>query len=374
MLRNGVEGSAFSAVQEPQAIIVGPTRELVTQIYQEARKFAFNTMVRPVVVYGGVTTGHQAREVAKGAHLVVGTAGRLLDFISKGYISLAKVKYFILDEADRMLDLGFLPSMMKLANELGMPAKTERQTLMFSATFPEEVQQLARELLNDYIFVTVGHVGSANNDIEQHVVQVDQLNKREKLVSILNEQGNQRTLVFVEQKRHADFLASFLSQSEFPTTSIHGDREQREREEALSDFKSGKAPILVATSVAARGLDIPNVNHVINYDMPQSIDEYVHRIGRTGRCGNLGRATSFFNPITDDALARPLVKILVDAMQEIPEWLEQLASSSYGSGGFTGARKQFKDARRGNFADSANGQQSHAAPVVAVGGGDDEWD
>nr|BAE93269.1 RNA helicase [Tubifex tubifex] len=375
MLRNGVEGGQFSVVQEPQAIIVGPTRELVTQIYNEARKFAHNTMVRPVVVYGGVTTGYQAREVSKGAHLVVGTAGRLLDFIRKGYLSLAKVKYFILDEADRMLDMGFLPNMMALANELGMPAKTERQTLMFSATFPEEVQQLAKELLNDYIFVTVGRVGGANTDIEQHVLQVDQFNKREKLVSILNSQGQQRTLVFVEQKRQADFIASYLSQSEFPTTSIHGDREQREREEALRDFKNGTAPILVATSVAARGLDIPGVNHVINFDMPQSIDEYVHRIGRTGRCGNLGRATSFFNPSSDQPLARPLVKVLVDAQQEIPDWLEALAGESYGTGGFVGGSTQFKDSRGGNFGgSSSNGPSfsSGAAPAPAAGG--DEWD
>jgi superfamily II DNA/RNA helicase len=265
-----------------------------------------------------------------------------------------------------------------------MPAKTERQTLMFSATFPEEVQQLARELLNDYIFVTVGHVGGANNDIEQHVVQVDQLNKREKLVSILNEQGNQRTLVFVEQKRHADFLASFLSQSEFPTTSIHGDREQREREEALSDFKSGKAPILVATSVAARGLDIPNVNHVINYDMPQSIDEYVHRIGRTGRVGNLGLATSFFNDKNKN-IVKELVEILEEAHQEVPSWLESLAYESryassgprrpsnkrYGSSSFASRdyRQQPQDKRSGGGSGGGGGGRQGGGGGSSSGGG-----
>jgi probable ATP-dependent RNA helicase DDX4 len=393
MRRAGITGSAFSEIQEPQAIVIGPTRELVAQIYHESRKFARNTMIKSVVLYGGVSTQHNISEINKGVHIVIGTPGRLLDIINKGLIGLGKVQFLILDEADRMLDMGFLPAVKQLI--AGLPSKADRQTLMFSATFPDEIQRLAQEILkDDYLFIVVGIVGGANTDIEQIVYRVDALGKREKLISILNESGASRTLVFVEQKRNADFLASFLSQTEFPTTSIHGDREQREREEALMDFKMGKAKVLVATSVAARGLDISGVDHVINYDMPSSIDEYVHRIGRTGRCGNIGRATSFFDPNSDQILARPLIKVLVDAHQQIPDWLEELAQASVGVGGFTNAGGRFgsRDTRRGvanNFGGRSGSDRtdrstnfmptvpSASAAFSTPGAGtndDDEWD
>merc|ERR1711982_203875 len=164
-------------------------------------------------------------------------------------------------------------------------------------------------------------LGSANNDVTQKFLEVEKFKKRDTLIETLKDVGTDRTLVFVETKRNADFLASILSNEGFPTTSIHGDRLQREREEALRDFKSGKMPILVATAVAARGLDIQGVAHVINYDMPKEIDEYVHRIGRTGRVGNLGKATSFFDAANDGNVANDLLKILGEAGQEVPEFL-----------------------------------------------------
>lgn len=168
---------------------------------------------------------------------------------------------------------------------------------MFSATFPDEIQALASKFLNpNYIFVSVGVIGGACSDVTQNIFEVTKYTKRDKLMEILNTEDPSGTIVFVETKRQADFLASFLSESEHPTTSIHGDRIQRQREEALDDFKCNKMKVLIATSVAARGLDIKNVRHVINYDMPKDIDEYVHRIGRTGRLGNEGKATSFFDP------------------------------------------------------------------------------
>nr|ABE27759.1 vasa [Azumapecten farreri] len=388
MMKNGLTGSAFSDVQEPQALVVAPTRELALQIFNDARKFSHGTMLRPVVLYGGTSVGYQLKQVENGAHIVVGTPGRLIDVINKGKISLAKLKYLILDEADRMLDMGFGPDIKKIVHELGTPEKTERQTLMFSATFPEEIQKLAGDFLNDYLFLTVGRVGGACSDVTQHFFQVDRQQKRQKLCDILSESGADKTLVFVEQKRNADFLASYLSESGFPTTSIHGDRLQREREEALRDFKQGKAPILIATSVAARGLDIPNVKHVINYDLPQSIDEYVHRIGRTGRCGNLGKATSFFSEDGDGSLAKPLMRILVDAQQNIPDWLEasgqsSMSSGSYSGGGRFGGRDIRKDQERtrehaGNGQNSFSGYGSgFGGQVAKVGGGDDDeedWD
>nr|ACM80366.1 vasa [Patiria miniata] len=364
MLSDGVTGSSFSEFQEPQCIIVSPTRELTSQIYNEAYKFARGTMLRPVVIYGGTSVGHQLREVGKGCHLLVATPGRLMDFINRGRIKVSKCKYLVLDEADRMLDMGFGPEMEKLIYLPDMPKKGERQCLMFSATFPQEVQQKAAEYLEDYLFLTVGRVGGATPDITQTIIEVGKYDKKEKLSEMLMNNPDERTLVFTETKRGADFLATCLCQESLPATSIHGDREQREREEALADFRSGRARISVATSVAARGLDISGVKHVVNYDMPSSIEEYVHRIGWTGRVGNLGKATSFYDAMSDSQNARALIKILADAQQDVPEFLEAAADSAVGTfhgsagGSFGGrdTRKQFggRGGGRGGGRDTGN--------------------
>jgi len=204
---------------------------------------------------------------------------------------------------------------------------------MFSATFPDEIRRSARDFLHNQLFLQVGLVGGACTDVRQSFYQATKFEKRELLLRILQDptrNPRERTLVFVKTKRNADFLATYLSEEGLPTTSIHGDRLQREREEALDDFKRGKMPILVATAVAARGLDIKDVMHVVNYDMPDEVEEYVHRIGRTGRVGNTGRATSFFDQHEDGAIARPLVGILTDAGQMVPDWL----GMSRGRGGW----------------------------------------
>ncbi|XP_045141091.1 probable ATP-dependent RNA helicase DDX4 [Echinops telfairi] len=339
MMRDGITASRFKELQEPECIIVAPTRELINQIYLEARKFSFGTCVRAVVIYGGTQLGHSIRQIVQGCNVLCATPGRLMDIIGKEKIGLRQVKYLVLDEADRMLDMGFGPEMKKLISCPGMPPKEQRQTLMFSATFPEEIQKLAAEFLkSDYLFVAVGQVGGACRDVQQTVLQVGQYSKREKLVEILRNIGDERTMVFVETKKKADFIATFLCQEKISTTSIHGDREQREREQALGDFRCGKCPVLVATSVAARGLDIENVQHVINFDLPSAIDEYVHRIGRTGRCGNTGSAVSFFDPESDGHIAQPLVKILSDAQQDVPAWLEEIAFSTFVPG-FSGSTR-----------------------------------
>ncbi|XP_073931447.1 probable ATP-dependent RNA helicase DDX4 isoform X5 [Castor canadensis] len=339
LMRDGITASRFKELQEPECIIVAPTRELINQIYLEARKFSFGTCVRAVVIYGGTQLGHSIRQIVQGCNVLCATPGRLMDIIGKEKIGLKQVKYLVLDEADRMLDMGFGPEMKKLISCPGMPSKEQRQTLLFSATFPEEIQRLAGEFLKtNYLFVAVGQVGGACRDVQQTVLQVGQYSKREKLVEILRSIGDERTMVFVETKKKADFIATFLCQEKISTTSIHGDREQREREQALGDFRCGKCPVLVATSVAARGLDIENVQHVINFDLPSTIDEYVHRIGRTGRCGNTGRAISFFDPESDNHLAQPLVKVLTDAQQDVPAWLEEIAFSTYVPG-FSGSTR-----------------------------------
>ncbi|XP_051912879.1 ATP-dependent RNA helicase DDX3X-like isoform X1 [Hippocampus zosterae] len=361
--------------QYPISLVLAPTRELALQIYDEARKFSYRSRVRPCVVYGGADIGQQIRDLERGCHLLVATPGRLVDMMERGKIGLDYCKYLVLDEADRMLDMGFEPQIRRIVEQDTMPPKGNRQTMMFSATFPKEIQILARDFLDDYIFLAVGRVGSTSENITQKVVWVEESDKRSFLLDLLSAtvipsevQDNagenmekpgkdSLTLVFVETKKGADALEDFLYREGYACTSIHGDRSQRDREEALNQFRSGKCPILVATAVAARGLDISNVKHVINFDLPSDIEEYVHRIGRTGRVGNLGLATSFFNDKNGN-ITKDLLDILVEAKQEVPSWLESLAyehqhkSSNRGrskrfAGGF-GARDYRQTAAGGN--------------------------
>lgn len=333
------------SIGKPQAVIVSPTRELAIQIFSEARKFAMGSYLKISIVYGGTSSKYQGENIAKGCHILICTPGRLLDFVEKGFITFEETRYVVLDEADRMMEMGFKDNVNTLMNHPTMRPIEERQNLMFSATFPEEIQRLAGAYLSNYIFITIGVVGGACSDVTQEIFEVKKFQKRSKLMELLSESSD-GTIVFVETKRGADFLASLLSETEFPTTSIHGDRLQRQREMALTDFKSGKMKILIATSVAARGLDIKNVKHVINYDLPNSVDEYVHRIGRTGRVGNNGRATSFFDPDQDSAIASDLVKILEGASQEVPQFL--LSRSGVGGGGFSNTQSRFggRDVRK----------------------------
>ncbi|XP_028249768.1 DEAD-box helicase 3 X-linked a isoform X1 [Parambassis ranga] len=369
--------------QYPISLVLAPTRELALQIYDEARKFAYRSRVRPCVVYGGADIGQQIRELERGCHLLVATPGRLVDMMERGKIGLDYCNYLVLDEADRMLDMGFEPQIRRIVEQDTMPPKGIRQTMMFSATFPKEIQILARDFLEDYIFLAVGRVGSTSENITQKVVWVEENDKRSFLLDLLNAtvipsevQENvteapekpgkdSLTLVFVETKKGADALEDFLYREGYACTSIHGDRSQRDREEALHQFRSGRCPILVATAVAARGLDICNVKHVINFDLPSDIEEYVHRIGRTGRVGNLGLATSFFNDKNSN-ITKDLLDILVEAKQEVPSWLESLAyehqhkSSSRGrskrfSGGF-GARDYRQTPGAGNFSSNRPGR------------------
>jgi superfamily II DNA/RNA helicase len=248
------------------------------------------------VAYGGADIREQMRDLERGVDILVATPGRLVDLIERGRISLSRCVFMVLDEADRMLDMGFEPQIRRIVEGEDMPSHRNgnRQTMMFSATFPKEIQRLAADFLYDYIFLAVGRVGSTHENITQRVEYVDDHIKRDVLCRLLRELPG-LTLVFVETKRNADAIEDFLCRDGFPATSIHGDRTQREREDALSSFRAGRTPILVATDVAARGLDIPNVIHVINFDMPKDIDDYVHRIGRTGRAGNTGHATAFVN-------------------------------------------------------------------------------
>lgn len=339
----------------PVTLIMAPTRELASQIFEESRKFCFKTGIRSMVVYGGADVRTQFREMDKGCDLMVATPGRLMDLIDRARCSVELVKHLIFDEADRMLDMGFEPQIRKIVEQSGMPE--ERQSTMFSATFAKEVQHLARDFLYDYVYLTVGRVGATASQITQHVRYVEEFNKYRELKRILEEQVEEGlTLVFVETKRKADELENSLRNEGYPATSIHGDRQQWEREEALKLFKSGRLPILVATDVAARGLDIPNVNHVINYDIPSNIDDYVHRIGRTGRAGNAGTATAFLNDSNRNILSELWV-CLEETKQEIPSWFQSMCSSAgrFGSGGFSRGGKGKGKGRGGMSRDIRGG-------------------
>ncbi|KAA8518318.1 hypothetical protein F0562_015799 [Nyssa sinensis] len=335
------------------------------QIHDEARKFSYQTGVKVVVAYGGAPINQQLRELERGVDILVATPGRLVDLLERARVSLQMVRYLALDEADRMLDMGFEPQIRKIVEQMDMPPPGLRQTMLFSATFPKEIQRLASDFLSNYIFLAVGRVGSSTDLIVQRVEFVLETDKRSHLMDLLHAQRanginakQALTLVFVETKKGADSLEHWLCVNGFPATTIHGDRTQQEREQALRSFKTGKTPILVATDVAARGLDIPHVAHVVNFDLPNDIDDYVHRIGRTGRAGKTGLATAFFNE-NNLSLAKPLADLMQEANQEVPAWLTRYASRSYGGGKNKryggGGRFGGRDFRREGFSNRGGG-------------------
>eukprot|EP00871_Galdieria_phlegrea_P004085 jgi/Galph1/4678/GphlegSOOS_G3325.1 len=352
----------YNRLQFPTTLVLAPTRELAVQIHQEARKFCYCTGIIPCVIYGGINIRIQFESIEKGCDILVATPGRLVDMIDRGRISLCNIKFLILDEADRMLDMGFEPQIRRIVEQSDMPPTGERQTLMFSATFPKEIQKLASDFLYDYIFLAVGRVGSTTDFILQRMERVEEHEKRDFLLNLIDTVSG-LTLIFMQTKRGADELEYFLTRKGYPAISIHGDRTQAQREEALHSFRIGRTPILVATDVAARGLDIPNVTHVVNFDMPSDVDDYVHRIGRTGRAGNSGLATAFVND-SNLGIAKALIDILLESGQEVPAWLEEMADRAqmssrrsgrgrFGgkdfrkdSGGFRGERRNFSSGRR----------------------------
>jgi len=297
------------------------------------------------------------RELEKGCDILVATPGRLVDMIERAKVSLSLIRHLVLDEADRMLDMGFEPQIRRIVEQEDMPNTNSRQTLMFSATFPREIQKLAGDFLHEYIFLRVGRVGSTTENITQKLEYVEERDKKSLLVDLLTAVKG-LTLVFVETKRAADTLEDFLVTNGFPATSIHGDRTQREREDALASFRCNKTPILVATDVAARGLDIPNVLHVINYDLPNDIDAYVHRIGRTGRAGHNGLATAFINEKNKNIM-RLLFDIMMEANQDVPPWYENMMHSLIGPAHPVDRKKPMRGGRYGGNLDYRREKNPH---------------
>lgn len=305
----------------PVALVLAPTRELARQIFEEARKVASRTGIRAVVIHGGAEARTQMRDLYRGVDILVATPGRLIDYMTKGIVTCVHVKYLVLDESDRMLDMGFEPQIRAIVLEKDMP--TERETHMFSATFPKEIRALANTFLHKHIFLSIGRVGSTSDFITQQIVQVEDHEKTQELLKILEENKGGKVLVFVEMKRTANEIDRFLNQNRIRSTSIHGDRTQPDRDRALERFRRGDIQTLVATDVAARGLDIKGVEIVVNYDMPSNIEDYVHRIGRTGRAGQSGKGIAFINE-KNKPVVKHLMKLLKENKQEVPGWFEEM--------------------------------------------------
>ncbi|KAJ3229258.1 DEAD-box ATP-dependent RNA helicase [Chytriomyces hyalinus] len=296
-------------VSYPTTLILAPTRELAVQIHDEAAKFCYRSWIKTAVVYGGQPIEIQTKRLAKGCDLLVATPGRLVDLIDRGSENVKNIKYLILDEADRMLDMGFGYQVRRILGEEDM--HSNRQTLLFSATFPKIIENLAILFMSNYLYLTIGRVGSTSTNIAQEIIQLDSLaDKRSHLLDILETMS---TIQKNETKKQ--LTLSFAN-------SLHGGRIQQEREQALSEFRKGVTRILVATDIASRGLDVPNVNLVINFDLPSEIDDYVHRIGRTGRAGHEGKAVSYFTQRFDAGLVGKLVVVLMEAGQDVPAFFQ----------------------------------------------------
>jgi len=272
-----------------RALILTPTRELAMQISESFQTYGRYMNVKQEVIFGGVSQYAQTIALRNGTDVLIATPGRLLDFMNQGYVHLDYLEFFVLDEADRMLDMGFIHDVRKVIKAL----PKRRQTMLFSATMPPQIMQLVASLLHDPVKVEVAPVSSAAERIEQFVYFIPRQKKQSLLVHLLNEKNMQRTLVFTRTKHGADRIAKELKKASIHADAIHGNKSQSARQNALNNFKRGKLKVLVATDIAARGIDVDALEHVINFDLPDVAETYVHRIGRTGRAGANGVAISF---------------------------------------------------------------------------------
>ncbi|KAI8016819.1 hypothetical protein LOK49_LG04G03642 [Camellia lanceoleosa] len=360
----------------PTVLVLSPTRELATQIQEEAVKFGKSSKLSCTCLYGGAPKVHQLRDLDRGTDIVVATPGRLNDIIEMKRVSLHQVSYLVLDEADRMLDMGFEPQIRKIVKEV----PTRRQTLMYTATWPKEVRKIAADLLVNPVQVNIGNVDElvANKAITQYVEILSPMEKHRRLEQILRSQEpGSKIIIFCSTKKMCDQLSRSLIR-QFGAAAIHGDKSQAERDYVLNQFRTGRCPVLVATDVAARGLDIKDIRVVINYDFPTGVEDYVHRIGRTGRAGATGVAYTFFGD-QDAKHASDLIKVLEGANQRVPVELRDKASRG---GGMGRARRQWgsssggRDAGRGgrndsNYSGRDGGRGSWGIPERGGGRGPD---
>ena len=338
--RNGRPGGT------PRALVLCPTRELATQIFESFGAYGRNLPLRHGVVFGGVSQARQVRQLRAGIDVLVATPGRLLDLIGQRLVDLGSIEVLVLDEADRMLDMGFIRDIRKIIDRL----PSRRQTLLFSATMPAEIRRLADSLLRDPVSVYADPGASTVDEISQFVYLVARKNKPVLLNRLLQNQGMGRTLVFTRTKHGADKLVKILRRSGIEAGSIHGNKTQSARTRALDGFKSGGTPVLVATDVASRGIDVDEITHVVNFDMPNVPETYVHRIGRTARAGASGIALSFCDHDELDHLRaiERLIRMQLEVIENEPDLVfDTPTTSPQPNGRRSGPRKAAGTPRRG---------------------------
>jgi ATP-dependent RNA helicase RhlE len=295
-----------------RVLVLTPTRELCVQVDESFRKYGTHTTLRVASIYGGVPIEPQSKQLRKGVDVIVATPGRLLDHMERQNVGFDELEVLVLDEADRMLDMGFAPQLNRIVAEV----PRFRQTLLFSATMPPEVEALARKYLRKPVVVQVGRRSSAASTVTHAVYPVPRDKKTELLAQLLTKEGMDSVLIFSRTKHGADKVVRHLTSKGISATAMHADKSQGERTRALEDFKKGKVRVLVATDIAQRGLDVSGISHVINYDVPQQAEDYVHRIGRTGRAASTGDAFTFMAP-DEIAMVRAIERVIGEPIPRI---------------------------------------------------------
>ncbi len=297
-----------------RALILTPTRELAVQIGESFSTYGKYTGIKNTVVFGGVSQRAQTNALRNGVDVLIATPGRLMDLMDQGFVRLNDIEYFVLDEADRMLDMGFIHDIRKIINKL----PGERQSLFFSATLPENIIALSKTILNNPEKVEVSPASPTAETIQQYLYYTNRSHKKDLLFHILEDHDIDQVLLFSRTKRGADRIARTLQKQHISTAAIHGDKPQNQRQKALTQFKAGKIRVLVATDIAARGIDIDKLKHVINYDIPNIAETYVHRIGRSGRAGEEGTAISICEP-EENAYIRDIEKLINQRIERVEE-------------------------------------------------------
>ena len=328
LLHHLSESPGKAVRNKPRALILAPTRELAGQIADSLRAYGRHLQLRTTVIFGGVSARPQIKAMAQGVHVLVATPGRLLDLMDQGHVKLDGVEFFILDEADRMLDMGFIRDVKKIAAALPLPGK--RHTGLFSATMPKTVQGLADTMLVDPVKVEVTPTATTAEKVEQWVLFTPKDKKRALLTELLENEEMERVLIFTRTKHGADRVVRHLRQNGVESDAIHGNKAQNYRQRALKSFKSGQIRALVATDIAARGIDVEGVTHVINFELPNEPESYVHRIGRTARAGAEGVAISFCDH-EENAYLRDIEKTIrqsVPVVEDHPYHAPEIANDT----------------------------------------------
>ncbi|WP_413582576.1 DEAD/DEAH box helicase [Bdellovibrio sp. HCB288] len=314
-----------TAPKQARVLVLAPTRELAIQIHESFQTYGKHLRIRTAVIFGGVGQQPQVKALSQGVDVLIATPGRLLDLIQQKHLQLGKLEIFVLDEADRMLDMGFLPDIRKVLTYL----PKERQNLFFSATMPKEIQKLADSLLVNPAKVEVAPVSSTAEMIEQSVMFVDKSKKRDLLRHLLNDKSFDKVIVFTRTKHGANRVAEGLAKNHIPAEAIHGNKSQNARQRALENLREGKIRVLVATDIAARGIDIDEISHVINFELPNESESYVHRIGRTARAGSQGIAIAFCDA-EEKAFLRDIERLIgksIPVVTDQPYHSEEVAGS-----------------------------------------------